>query len=661
MVENTVYHVIDPRDSSAACVDVPARSPRIPCVDTSVDDLSREGTSSSESAQTARYGVIDTPLSVFDGATGNASKIPHDTTLAEVAEWVLTGRDPRSRVWRQPDLVLATMESNRLAAQPGALEPRTSAYQAYVRYKTSLPALMGQGRCVGGRRIGDLTQPSGLFPFDIDKLSADDVEREFERLSAFAEIPLMFRSPSRRGIKGFVLINPPPATGDLGNLQSHAIFDQVMAHLDILEIVSTDKSGKNSNRLCFLCHDPKRLWVPDGQAFLRVDLDSAPVTAPPRKTRSATPAGAALQGQAEDRDPVRWDRVMATRTANGVPPEPPDDFVKAALAYLASVKVGQDDDCCLAVGFCLKANRRPYEEWSEWLDLAGCGCSPEDRVARWESFHPSIQEQTYGAIVQEARRKGWLGTVPATGKTKTQRRTRGKQGGASKDAVTLVGALRKLGLEIRFNSRSLKSEVLPITEEGSAIVTTWGKAAQTQPNDWTILQPAQAANLRARIARTIKYLADNRQEYRLSFSREEWREANLDLSATTYADPFEEWLESQSVPAWDGQDRWARILTEGYGVIPGEDHTLEYLAHAGKLLVIPCVGRLYEPGAEASTMTVLIGKEGIGKSLGLKALFPYEWRLRWFSDSITLRVSDKELLREGRGVSSYWRLRSWPA
>ena len=186
----------------------------------------------------------------------------------------------------------------------------------------------------------------------------------------------------------------------------------------------------------------------------------------------------------------------------------------------------------------------------------------------------------------------------------------------------MVGALRKLGLEIRFNSRSLKSEVLPITEEGSAIVTTWGKAAQTQPNDWTILQPAQAANLRARIARTIKYLADNRQEYRLRFSREEWREANLDLSATTYADPFEEWLESQSVPAWDDQDRWARILTEGYGVIPGEDHTLEYLAHAGKLLVIPCVGRLYEPGTEASTMTVLIGKEGIGKSLGLKALLP---------------------------------------
>ena len=55
MAENIVYHVIDPRSSSAASEDAPARSPRIPCVDTSVDDLSQEGTSVSESA---RYGAI---------------------------------------------------------------------------------------------------------------------------------------------------------------------------------------------------------------------------------------------------------------------------------------------------------------------------------------------------------------------------------------------------------------------------------------------------------------------------------------------------------------------------------------------------------------------------------------------------------------------------
>ena len=48
-------------------------------------------------------------------------------------------------------------------------------------------------------------------------------------------------------------------------------------------------------------------------------------------------------------------------------------------------------------------------------------------------------------------------------------------------------------------------------------------------------------------------------------------------------------------------------------------------------------------------MTVLIGEEGIGKSLGLKSLFPKEWRLRWFSDSIHLRVSDRELLEKVAG------------
>ena len=293
----------------------------------------------------------------------------------------------------------------------------------------------------------------------------------------------------------------------------------------------------------------------------------------------------------------------------------------------------------VAVGTCMKSNGLTFDEFDEWAAAAGCSCT--NRRTRWDSF--KNVDKDYSAIIGMAVKRGWK---KGTGQ-KAQRRSQSEKGGIGKDSIGLVYALRKLGLEIRFNSRSLKSEVRPITEEGTAIVMTWGKAAQTQPNGWTMLKPAQAANLRARIAKAVKYLADNGQEYRLRFSKDEWRETNLDLSATTYADPVQEWLES--LPAWDGRDRWALIFTEGYGVLPGENHTIEYLAHAGKLLVLPCVGRLYEPGAEASTMTVLIGEEGIGKSLGLKSLFPKEWRLRWFSDSIHLRVSDRELLEKVAG------------
>ena len=290
---------------------------------------------------------------------------------------------------------------------------------------------------------------------------------------------------------------------------------------------------------------------------------------------------------------------------------------------------------------------------SELSSDSGCYIASDDKVitpARMADPEPMPElEQSPGAKSRgRPRRAPHLDEVQAAqGVGADAHRIRAKKEETSKDATTLVNALKKLGLAIRFNSRALKSEVRPMTEGGKGIVEEWGEAAQTQPNGWTILKPAQAANLRARIARNVNYIAGNGQTYFLKFSKEQWREANLDLSATGYADPFQEWQEN--LPAWDDQDRWAQIFTDGYGVVPGEDHTVEYLAHAGRLLVIPCVGRLYEPGAEASTMTVLIGKEGIGKSLGLKCLFPYEWRQWWFSDSISLKISDKELLEKVSG------------
>ena len=477
----------------------------------------------------------------------------------------------------------------------------------YSAAKRTLPAFITAGTFRPGHRHGETPPPthlqhfpdcpsgllehSGMTIVDLDHLAAHGADQEL-LLAQFAGHPAVigaFVSPSDDGIKAIVAVDPVP-WDDESHVRGWAGGRDALASI----YPYIDESGKNISRLCYQSDHSGCYVAPDDKVIT------------PAKMAEPEPAP----------EPAARPRR-----------EPTLDEVRAALDYLAAQGVGADDTRLVAVGTCMKSRNHSFQEFDEWAAAAGCSCT--NRGTRWNSFKDS--GNGYSVIIGMAVKLGW------------------KKGGANKDAVTLVDALRKLGLEIRFNSRSLKSEVLPITEEGSAIVTTWGKAAQTQPNGWTILQSAQAANLRARIARANKYLADNGQQYPLRFSREEWREANLDLSATTYVDPFQEWLESQSLPAWDGQDRWARILTEGYGVIPGEDHTLEYLAHAGKLLVIPCVGRLYEPGAEASTMTVLIGKEGIGKSLGLKALFPYEWRLRWFSDSITLRVSDKELLEKVAG------------
>ena len=440
-----------------------------------------------------------------------------------------------------------------------------------------------------------------------------------------------------------------------------------------------DATAKNQNgttRLRFLCPERPAYHNPEAPHF------AVPSRAAPGQPKTPTPH---RSGRGDGASP-RQAEMQAALEENGVAPAaltPAGIAMKRREVRDALRAIPLEDGTghpdWIRAGYALCAadanwpgfrGRGLFVDWTLAHSYHG-----STKPARADEQYSELERSrdttlTVGPIFEMARTHGWTCMTgetnrepetqqqsrqpsgPATDQKKRsgkkiQPRTRTTKGGGSKDALGLVNALRKLGLEIRFNTRSLKSEVRPITEEGSAIAISWGKAAQTQPNGWTLLQPSQAANLRSWIARAIQYVADNGQMYPLRFSKEEWREANLDLSATTYEDPFQEWLESQA--AWDGQDRWARIFTEGYGVIPGEHPTIEYLAHAGKLLVIPCVGRLYEPGAEASTMTVLIGKEGIGKSLGAKCLFPHAWRMRWFSDSISLRVSDQQLLEKVAG------------
>ena len=631
---------MDPRavlTGSVASETTPDRSPLITCGDTSPSSSSLPGTSSSEPAQTALSRVTNIPLSIFDGATGGISKVPYDTTLAEVAEWVLTGRDPRSRVWRQPDLVVATIETTRLADEPGALEPGTPANHDYVKYKKSLPALMGQGCCGAGKQIVDVVQPSGLFPFDIDKLAAADVEREFERLAGFAEIQLMFRSPSQRGIKGFVLINPPPAPGRLGNDQSHAIFHQVMAYLEILGSVSTDESGKNLNRLCFLCHDPKRLWKPEGRTFLQVDPDSAPVPARPRKPRSPNPAGAALQEQAEDRDPARWDQVMTTRRANGVPPDPPDAFIQAALQYLADVRAGQDDNCCVGTGFSLKANDRPMSEWVEWLDRAGCGCSLKDREKRWHSLNPSINEQNYGAIVEWARRKGWDDTVPGTegskktseekktseGKKTSRRKDRPSNWVEYRDSHALRAALTTLGYEIRYNNRAKTFE---LRESGGPWETT------TESGD---------AYLRQRIADTYCY---GQRKSPLRYHISDWKESVLAIIHHIQVDPLI--LALEAVPPWDGLARLDHYLT----VVFDADVANPLVRWVARYLFVGVIQRAYQPGCRLKEMPVILSIQGRGKSPLLEVLLPQD-DPTWFSDSAKFSSSIQEWCEALQGTA----------
>jgi predicted P-loop ATPase len=84
--------------------------------------------------------------------------------------------------------------------------------------------------------------------------------------------------------------------------------------------------------------------------------------------------------------------------------------------------------------------------------------------------------------------------------------------------------------------------------------------------------------------------------------------------------PLVEWLESVQ---WDGVNRLNDWLTEGFGV--PDTHLSRVIA---RRWAIQAISRAMNPGGQADCTLVLVGKQGAGKSTGLRALAG-----KWFSDT----------------------------
>ena len=67
-----------------------------------------------------------------------------------------------------------------------------------------------------------------------------------------------------------------------------------------------------------------------------------------------------------------------------------------------------------------------------------------------------------------------------------------------------------------------------------------------------------------------------------------------------------------------------------FGVIPENDLHRDFIRSASKLFLKQAVARAVKPGCKADIVVVLEGKQGIGKSTGLRALFGADW----FKDSL---------------------------
>ena len=116
----------------------------------------------------------------------------------------------------------------------------------------------------------------------------------------------------------------------------------------------------------------------------------------------------------------------------------------------------------------------------------------------------------------------------------------------------------------------------------------------------------------------------------LRYGLESWSEHLNALLFSRECDPFLVWLES--LPAWDGSRRLAKLLPACLGAAEGP-----LTSWASTYLTLGAIQRSYEPGGLLREIPILIGPQRIGKSQLLSNLLPAD-RPDWFSDSVC--VSD---------------------
>ena len=132
---------------------------------------------------------------------------------------------------------------------------------AYKIYKEkNLPAVTFSGTFPKGKRKAQhLIRHSGYITIDVDGLTANQIASLLAELAQMPHVVLAFISPSGKGIKVIVRVNPIP-TNDIehkGAYQACLDFFEDLADEYEFEV---DTTGKDCSRLCYLAHDPLAIF-----------------------------------------------------------------------------------------------------------------------------------------------------------------------------------------------------------------------------------------------------------------------------------------------------------------------------------------------------------------------------------------------------------------
>ena len=512
--------------------------------------------------------------------------------------------------------------------------------------KKQLRAMTPGGVVFPFRSNATVQEFNGIIPLDCDGTKDPSIR---DRLIADPCVAHIKRSPGGRGYHVWPVVDPLPTADTYLDQQQ-----QVLNHFQSLYGDSFEKIDdlKDQARIHFVNTDP--------DAYR--NLAPKPLIAKPRPARTY-PGAYGRQTESTKRSPrdgaahqktaTPQDQAWCTETRRKLKaalqdiPLPQGSYPDWVAVGYGLVGVGLE--CRAKHGLDLDV-RTLFVEWTRAMAYPG-----SSKPSKADHFYSEC-EATYdvnrprrgslASVLTIAQRVGG-GRTQSGNATKDPGKTRSESEGknaapedeldtppylvSGKNPWGLREALAHIGFEFRYNTRSLRFEIRPTKTSAFR----WGALAPPQPNGWITIIDHVAATLRAIIARDCCYKDSTSRTLKLRLSKDLWQEWQLVLGSETYGDPWMEYL--LNLPDWDGEDRFARLFPEAYGVVPSEGYSGEYLKHAARLLFMPIVGRTLKPGAEASTITVIIGPEGTGKSYGLELRFPPEWVMTWCQTRASFR------------------------
>ena len=191
----------------------------------------------------------------------------------------------------------------------------------------------------------------------------------------------------------------------------------------------------------------------------------------------------------------------------------------------------------------------------------------------------------------------------------------------------LKRALRLLGVEYRWNSRTYRKEMRAEAGNFAGISDLWHVPEQHR-------EARLIGEIADRFERHVPGARRGTPPEPARFKREEYDQFTTAIAAQNECDPWLNWL--KSLPYWDGRERIASIFSQCFQMdtsVPGNDRFADL---AASIVTLGAVQQAHEPGSDIHMMPVIFGPGDTGKSTFCKWLVPEPFRDQYFTRSFDI-------------------------